>query len=130
MARNPLAPAALMLVIVFAIVLLCRFDTPAQASVTAAPSVGQTLFHEKGCEHCHGVNGMGTDKGPDLQGVGRRLKRAQIEHQIHDGGDNMPAFGDALDDGELKALVDSLVLRREKVKPVAKASPSPSPQPE
>jgi mono/diheme cytochrome c family protein len=129
MARNPIAPAALMLVIVFAIVLLCRIDVPAHAAmpapVTATPSAGQTLFHEKGCEHCHGVNGLGTDKGPDLRGVGRRLKREQIEHQIHDGGDSMPAFADVLDETELKALTDSLAARREKVKRAAKTSPSP-----
>ena len=125
MARNPIAPAALMLVIVFAIVLLCRIDAPAHAAMPAAPSAGQTLFHEKGCEHCHGVNGLGTEKGPDLRGVGRRLKREQIEHQIHDGGDSMPAFADVLDDGEMKALTDSLVARREKVKRAAKTSPSP-----
>jgi mono/diheme cytochrome c family protein len=73
---------------------------------------GATLFHEKGCEHCHGVNGRGGELGPDLSTVGKRLKKQQIEHQIHDGGAAMPAFGDALQPDEIKDLVDFLHAKR------------------
>jgi cytochrome c2 len=73
---------------------------------------GATLFHEKGCEHCHGVNGRGGELGPDLSIVGKRLKREQIEHQIYDGGAAMPAFKDALQPDEIKDLVDFLHAKR------------------
>lgn len=69
---------------------------------------GAALFHERGCEHCHGANGTGGERGPDLSTVGKRLKKEQIEHQIRDGGAMMPAFGDAFQPDEIKDLVDFL----------------------
>ncbi len=72
---------------------LPRSSTPiVYAYSSKSKDSGATLFHEKGCEHCHGVNGRGGDLGPDLSTVGKRLKKQQIEHQIHDGGAAMPAF--------------------------------------
>ncbi len=73
---------------------------------------GTVVFHEKGCEQCHGVNGVGTQKAPSLAGVGRRLTRAQIEKQIVEGGQEMPAFGAVLDPGETGQLADWLVTRK------------------
>ena len=67
------------------------------------------LFKEKGCDHCHGVDAGGTDRGPSLSAVGKRLSRAQIEQQIKDGGKSMPPFGGVLSQDETKALVDYLV---------------------
>jgi mono/diheme cytochrome c family protein len=81
------------------------------------------LFHEKGCEHCHGPNGSGGDLGPDLSTVGRRLKKEQIEHQIHDGGASMPAFGDVLQPDEIKELVDFLYAKRKAVKGAKSLAP-------
>ena len=80
---------------------------------------GATLFHEKGCEHCHGANGRGGELGPDLSTVGKRLKKQQIEHQIHDGGAAMPAFGDSLQPDEIKDLVDFLHAKRKAPKNTA-----------
>jgi mono/diheme cytochrome c family protein len=85
---------------------------------------GATLFHEKGCEHCHGVNGHGGELGPDLSTVGKRLKKQQIEHQIHDGGAAMPAFGDVLQPDEIKDLVDFLHAKRKAPKTTAIAAQS------
>src|SRR5437763_16629882 len=73
---------------------------------------GPALFHEKGCEHCHGAGGRGGGLGPDLSTVGKRLKKQQIEHQLHDGGAAMPAFRDVLQPDELKALVEFLHAKR------------------
>jgi mono/diheme cytochrome c family protein len=73
---------------------------------------GAALFHEKGCEHCHGANGRGGDLGPDLSTVGKRLSKEKIEHQIHNGGAAMPAFGDVLQPDEVKDLVDFLHAKR------------------
>jgi mono/diheme cytochrome c family protein len=86
---------------------------------------GATLFHEKGCEHCHGANGRGGELGPDLSTVGKRLKKQQIEHQIHNGGAAMPAFGDVLQPDEIKDLVDFLHAKRKAPKNTAPAAHSP-----
>lgn len=77
---------------------------PAQSGVHA-----EALFHEKGCEHCHGPNFAGIeDKGPSLLTVGQRLKKDAIKRQIHDGGRVMPAFGESLATDEISALADML----------------------
>ena len=80
---------------------------------------GARLFHEKGCEHCHGVDDRGGDLGPDLSTVGKRLKKEQIERQIREGGAAMPAFGDVLQLDEIKDLVDFLRAKRKAPKQVA-----------
>ena len=88
---------------------------------------GATLFHEKGCEHCHGVDGRGGDLGPDLSTVGKRLKEQQIEHQIREGGAAMPAFGDVLQPDEIKDLVGFLHAKRKAPKKAALPIHAPSP---
>ena len=101
--------------------------SPAHAASKALREQGATVFHEKGCEHCHGVDGIGTDKGPDLSGVGRYLHKPEIEKQIHDGGKEMPAFGDALTNEEIQQLVEYLAVKKKKVKkPVSAAGRSES----
>ena len=97
-----------------------------QASSKSDREAGATLFHEKGCEHCHGANLAGTEKGPNLTGVGRYLKSPEIERQIHNGGNSMPAFGDVLAPDEIKQLVDFLLTQRSKVRPPAPAPPTPA----
>ncbi|HZQ43656.1 MAG TPA: cytochrome c [Acidobacteriaceae bacterium] len=82
----------------------------------------EILFREKGCEHCHGVDGVGTELGPSLNTVGKRLSKAQIEQQIKDGGKQMPAFGDVLSQAEVKNLVDYLVHKKKAPKGAPKAS--------
>lgn len=82
----------------------------------------EILFREKGCEHCHGVDGVGTELGPSLNTVGKRLSKAQIEQQIKDGGKQMPAFGDVLTQDEMKDLVDYLVHKKKAPKEAPKTS--------
>ena len=92
---------------------LIVLGTPqAGSAVTETHNPGATLFQEKGCSHCHGTDGNGTDKGPSLARIGRRLKREQIESQIVHGGKEMPPFGDVLDANELRQLVEYLHDRR------------------
>jgi mono/diheme cytochrome c family protein len=96
---------------------------PVPGSAADLPS-GAVLFHEKGCEHCHGVNGVGIPgKAPSLLTVGKRLKKDAIEKQIRDGGQNMPPFGDALQPDEITSLVDML----SKQKRAPKHLPPPTP---
>jgi mono/diheme cytochrome c family protein len=88
---------------------------------------GATLFHEKGCEHCHGVDGRGGELGPDLSTVGKRLNKQKIELQIRNGGSAMPAFGDVLQPDEIKALVDFLHAKRKAPKQAAVPKVAPPP---
>jgi mono/diheme cytochrome c family protein len=101
----------------FALVLFAGYAVQPSPSLVHASMVdtpaGTLLFHEKGCEHCHGVSGVGiSGKGPSLLTVGKRLKKDAIEKQIHDGGQNMPPFGDALQPDEITALVNMLAKQK------------------
>jgi mono/diheme cytochrome c family protein len=104
-----------------AAVLLALLGVPgrgARAS-SADRAAGAALFKDKGCEHCHGIDGVGTDRAPSLTTVGKRMKKDEIEHQIRDGGKQMPPFGDVLNDDEMKKLVDYLAHKKKAPKSVA-----------
>lgn len=79
---------------------------------------GARIFTAKGCEHCHGVDGVGTDRGPALTTVGKHLKKDQIATQIRDGGKQMPPFGDVLNEDETRKLVDYLAHKKKAPKPL------------
>ena len=66
---------------------------------------GAQLFHAKGCQYCHAVNGQGGERGPDLTNVTSRLPRDQITLRILNGGGNMPAYGSNLTPDELNAII-------------------------
>jgi ubiquinol-cytochrome c reductase cytochrome b subunit len=80
-------------------------------------AAGAQIFKDKGCEHCHGVDGVGTDKGPALTTVGKQMHKNEIERQIRDGGKQMPPFGDELSDDEMHKLVDYLAHKKKAPKP-------------
>ncbi len=86
--------------------------------------LGATLFHERGCEHCHGVNGIGGEEGPDLSTVGKQMKKPDLEHRILKGGGGMPPFADALQPDEVAALVEYLSIKKKA--PKHKPTPNPS----
>jgi mono/diheme cytochrome c family protein len=86
----------------------------AQAASRSDRELGAKLFHEKGCEFCHGVDGIGTERAPDLSGVGRKLHPEQIQKQIHDGDARMPAFGEVLTSDEIQQLVAFLSAKKKK----------------
>jgi mono/diheme cytochrome c family protein len=73
---------------------------------------GAELFAGNGCAHCHGDNGIGGGKGPDLKNVAHHMNAKQLAMQIHDGGKNMPPYGDALDEKQIADLVDYLRSKR------------------
>ncbi len=83
-------------------------------AVPPAPLDGPGLFRERGCAQCHAIGGLGEHKGPDLSGVGRRLKKDGIERQIVQGGGAMPAFGEVLSAAETATLVRYLQHCRER----------------
>ena len=65
---------------------------------------GAELFGKSGCTFCHGATGMGTERAPSLRDVRKRKSDDEIRHQIHDGGQMMPPFGEALTDEEIANL--------------------------
>lgn len=85
---------------------------PVPTTAPGPPRSGPVLFHEVGCEQCHGANLAGTPKGPSLLTVGKVLKKDAIRQQIHDGGGEMPPFADALQPDEIDRLVDYLATRK------------------
>ena len=105
--------------------------TPVHAFSKQTREAGAVTFREKGCEHCHGVDGVGTDRGPELADIGKRWKKDHIEQQIRNGGGGMPPFGDALQPDEVKDLVDFLSAKRkaETKLPPATAPVPPKPSP-
>lgn len=91
---------------------------------------GRELFATKGCAHCHGPDGIGGRKGPDLQLVRKRRTRESMLMQIHDGGKEMPPFGDELSTQDIDDLVAFLRAKRKFVvvapKPVDTTQPGPA----
>ena len=63
------------------------------------------------CEVCHGADGSGSDLGHRLHVKDLRSNEVQskssafLAQTIRAGKDNMPAFGNRLDDDQIKALV-------------------------
>lgn len=90
-------------------------------------AAGAAVFHDKGCEHCHGVDGLGSDRGPALSTIGKRWKRDRIEQQIVNGGGGMPPFGTALQPDEVKQLVDYLSAKRRSPKAAMPPVPAKTP---
>jgi len=69
---------------------------------------GAAVFAASGCAHCHSIRGSGGHKGPDLSGVGRRMKVSRMRKQIADGSQRMPPFKEELQDTEFKDLLTYL----------------------
>jgi mono/diheme cytochrome c family protein len=107
-----LAMAVLLIIVGFS-------GSHASAASSGDRRAGAEIFKQNGCEHCHGPDGIGTDRGPSLATVGKRLKKDQIEQQIRDGGKQMPPFKDVLNDDETRKLVDYLAHKKKAPKPQA-----------
>lgn len=87
-------------------------EPSANAASDSDRIAGAEVFKQNGCEHCHGVDGVGADKGPALTTVGKRLHKDEIEHQIRAGGKQMPPFQDVLNDEQVRQLVDYLAHKK------------------
>lgn len=100
--------------------------------MSAAPdakSRGAEVFAAKGCGFCHGKEGIGGGRGPDLQLVRQRKSVAEMTHQIHDGGKGMPPFGEVLTEPEINDVVAYLRAKRKFVVPPKPVEAAPKPDP-
>ncbi len=77
-----------------------------------AKTRGAEVFATKGCVFCHGKEGIGGGRGPDLQLVRKRKTAAEMTKQIHDGGKGMPPFGEVLTGPEIDDVVAYLRAKR------------------
>jgi ubiquinol-cytochrome c reductase cytochrome b subunit len=86
---------------------------------------GALLLQSKQCRNCHMLDGRGGQRGPALDSIASRMTEDQIIRQVLQGGGNMPAYGNALNPSETKALVGFLItLRGNDLPPAIDASRS------
>lgn len=84
---------------------------------------GALVLQDKQCRNCHSLNGAGGHRGPALDDVASRMTEDQMIRQVLQGGGNMPAYGNALNPSETKALVRFLMtLRGNGLEPAVDAS--------
>ena len=84
---------------------------------------GAIVLQDKQCRNCHELDGVGGLRGPALDSVATSLTEDQIVRQVLQGGGNMPAYGNALNPSETKALVSFLMtLRGNDLSPAVDAS--------
>lgn len=90
---------------------------PAHAASNA--EAGALLFRDKGCAHCHGAGGVGTNKAPSLLKIreNKAWPPEKMTEQILDGGDRMPAFRESLSDEEIAQIIDYLRAKHRPVPP-------------
>ena len=87
---------------------------------------GAELYATRGCAHCHGNDGQGTDKAPGLRDLRKKLSADRMRDQIVHGGQGMPAFGDSLKDDEVEELV-SFLRAKKWISPPAVVHPAETP---
>lgn len=111
---------------------LFAFTLTAHASTKESRTAGEDTYHTAGCQQCHGADWTGTDKGPDLRGVGKRMNHSEIHNQIYAGGGGMPPFGEALTSDQITQLVDFLQAQKKAPKPSkhpTQPAPAAAPKP-
>jgi ubiquinol-cytochrome c reductase cytochrome b subunit len=72
---------------------------------------GSQLFFGLGCQYCHGVDGRGGTRGPNLTDVSKRLSESDIRQRILTGPDGMPSYSGSISEEQLNALVAFLESR-------------------
>src|ERR1035437_6547738 len=97
---------------------------------------GALVLQDKQCRNCHSLDGTGGQRGPALDSIASRMTEDQIIRQVLQGGGNMPAYGNALNPSETKALMRFLKTLHGDLAPAVDASrdlthadPTQPPQP-
>ena len=83
---------------------------------------GALVLQDKQCRNCHALAGAGGQRGPALDDIASRMTEDQIIRQILQGGGNMPAYGNALNPSETKALMSFLMTLHGDLAPATDAS--------
>jgi hypothetical protein len=73
------------------------------ANRTPLERQGALVLQDKQCRNCHSRR-CGGQRGPALDAIASRMTEDQIIRQVLQGGGNMPAYGNALNPSETKAL--------------------------
>lgn len=102
---------------------------PLTAAAEDKKAQGAELFATRGCTHCHGNDGQGSDRGPALHELRKKLPADKINDQIVHGGQGMPAFGDSLKPEEVDELVAFLRAKKWITPPVVGGTPAPAAAP-
>jgi ubiquinol-cytochrome c reductase cytochrome b subunit len=97
---------------------------PTQYLVNRTPleRQGALVLQDKQCRNCHAIGGSGGQRGPALDTIASRMTEDQIIRQILQGGGNMPAYGNALNPSETKALMRFLLTLHGDLTPAVDAS--------
>ncbi len=84
---------------------------------------GALVLQNKQCRNCHALGGAGGMRGPALDNIAARMTEDQMIRQVLQGGGNMPAYGNALNPAETRALVSFLMtLRGKNLQPAVDSS--------
>ncbi len=73
---------------------------------------GALVLQNKQCRNCHELDRAGGQRGPALDAIATHMTEDQIIRQVLQGGGNMPAYGNALNPSETKALMSFLMTLR------------------
>ncbi len=108
---------------------LLPLTLPLYADSNKGRAAGAEVYKTFGCAQCHNPDLSGSEKGPDLRGVGRRLHQFDITQQVQKGGGGMPSFGDVIDEQQTIHLVEFLHAQtkgpkvRKRFKPLTEPDP-------
>ena len=105
-------------------------STSLHADSNKGRAAGTEVYKTFGCAQCHNADLSGTEKGPDLRGVGRQLHQFDITQQIQKGGGGMPAFGDVIDEQQTIHLVEFLHAQKKGPKVHKQFKPLTDPDPQ
>lgn len=83
---------------------------------------GALVLQDKQCRNCHSLGNVGGQRGPALDAIASRMTEDQIIRQVLQGGGNMPAYGNALNPAETKALIRFLMTLNGNLTPAVDSS--------
>ena len=85
--------------------MLAQQAAPSAPTALPTSQAGAKLFATSGCTQCHGPEGNGTARAPNIREVRKRKTDEEIYTQIKQGKGAMPPFGDALSEDEIRSIV-------------------------
>jgi mono/diheme cytochrome c family protein len=82
-----------------------------EAEAAGDPAAGTEVFASAGCGNCHTLEDAGANgtRAPNLDERVPQIDEQRIIDQVTNGGQNMPPFGDQLDEQQIRDLAAYLV---------------------